>query len=147
MALYNCKVPVITKKNNFILCPGKLRKNFINIFPGLFRTNKQNSRTFQDSKKNQGLSRTFPGCGNPERRKKKKHSLSTFSMILSKKNNHISTTENIMKTQKLTLSCSYKHRTLHNEKHDGPIVTIFNSQIYVVITLTSSSRQLISFFI
>ena len=40
-------------------------ENFINIFPGLSRTNKQNSRTFQDSKKNQGLSRTFPGCGNP----------------------------------------------------------------------------------
>ena len=64
-------------------------------------------------------------------------------MILSKKKNHISTTENIMKTQKLTLSWSYKHRTLHNKKHDGPIVIIFNSQIYVVVTLTS--RQQISF--
>ena len=51
-----------------------------------------------------------------------------------------------MKTQKLTLSWSYKHRTLHSEKHDGPIVIIFNSQIYVIVTLTSSSRQQISFF-
>ena len=54
MALYNCKVPVIIKTNNFTLCPGKLRENLINIFPGL--TNKI-----------QGLSRTakkikdFPG--------------------------------------------------------------------------------------
>ena len=64
-------------------------------------------------------------------------------MILSKKKkqeNHISTIENIMKTQKLTLSWSYKHTTLHNEKHDGPIVIIFNIQIYVVVTVTSSSR-------
>ena len=67
-------------------------------------------------------------------------------MILSKKKNDISTTENIMKTQKLTLSWSYEHRTLHNKKHDGPIVIIFNGQIYVVVTLTSSSRQQISFF-
>ena len=65
MALYNSKVSVIIKKNNFTLCPGKSRENFINIFPGLSRTNKQNSRTFQNSKKNQRLSRTFPGCGNP----------------------------------------------------------------------------------
>ena len=40
---------------------GKLSK----YFPGLSRTDKQNSRTFQNSKKNQRLSRTFPGCGNP----------------------------------------------------------------------------------
>ena len=43
---------------------GKLFK----LFPGLFRTYKQNSRTFKDfpgQKKNPGLSRTFPGCGNP----------------------------------------------------------------------------------
>ena len=66
-------------------------------------------------------------------------------MILSKKKNHISTTENIMKTQKLTLSWSYKHRTLHNEKHDSPIATIFIRQFYAVVTLTSSSRQQISF--
>ena len=45
-----------------------------------------------------------------------------------------------MKTQKLTLSCSCKHTTLHNEKHDGPIVIIINIQIYVVVTVTSSSR-------
>ena len=42
---------------------GKSRENFKNIFPGLSRTNKQNSRTFQDSKKK---SRIFPGCGNPD---------------------------------------------------------------------------------
>ena len=40
---------------------GKLSK----YFPGLSRTDRQNSRTFQDSKTYQGLSRTFPGCGNP----------------------------------------------------------------------------------
>ena len=57
IALYNYKVPVIVKKNNFTFCPGKSRENSINIFqdfPGL--TNKI-----------QGLSRTpkkiqdFPG--------------------------------------------------------------------------------------
>ena len=62
MALYNCKVPVIIKKNNFTLCPGKLRENLINIFPGLTNKIQGLSRT---AKKNQGLSRTFPGCGNP----------------------------------------------------------------------------------
>ena len=31
MILYNYKVPVIIK-NNFTFCPGKSRKNFINIF-------------------------------------------------------------------------------------------------------------------
>ena len=64
MALYNYKVLVIIQKN-FTFCAGKSQENFKNIFPGLSRTNKQNSRTFQDSKKNPGLSRTFPGCGNP----------------------------------------------------------------------------------
>ena len=56
------------KKNNFTLCPGKSRENSINIFqdfPGLTNKIQGLSRTFQDSKKNPGLSRTFPGCGNP----------------------------------------------------------------------------------
>ena len=51
LALYNYKVSVIVKKNNFTFCPGKSRENSINIFqdfPGL--TNK-----FKDF---QGLSRT-----------------------------------------------------------------------------------------
>ena len=60
IALYNYKVPVIVKKNNFTFCPGKSRENSINIFqdfPGL--TNKIQGL--------QGLSRTakkiqdFPG--------------------------------------------------------------------------------------
>ena len=57
------------KKNNFTFCPGKSRENSINIFqdfPGLTNKIQGLSRTFQDSKKNPGLSRTFPGCGNPE---------------------------------------------------------------------------------
>ena len=56
------------KKNNFTFCPGKSRENSINIFqdfPGLTNKIQGLSRTFQDSKKNPGLSRTFPGCGNP----------------------------------------------------------------------------------
>ena len=66
--MYNYKVPVIIKKNNFTFCPGKSRENSINIFqdfPGLTNKIQGLSRTFQDSKKNPGLSRTFPGCGNP----------------------------------------------------------------------------------
>ena len=69
IALYNYKVPVIVKKNNFTFCPGKSRENSINIFqdfPGLTNKIQGLSRTFQDTKKNPGLSRTFPGCGNPE---------------------------------------------------------------------------------
>ena len=65
IALYNYKVPVIVKKNNFTFCPGKSRENSINIFqdfPGLTNKIQGLSRTFQDSKKK---SRTFPGCGNP----------------------------------------------------------------------------------
>ena len=62
---------------------------------------------------------------------KKKTFLINFFYDPKQEKNHISTTENIMKTQKLTLSWSYKHRTLHNEKHSGPIVIIFNCQIYV----------------
>ena len=57
------------KKNNFTFCPGKSRQNSINIFqdfPGLTNKIQGLSRTFQDSKKNPGLSRTFPGCGNPD---------------------------------------------------------------------------------
>ena len=54
MVLYNYKVPVIIKKN-FTFCAGKSRENLKNIFPALSRTNKQNSRTFQESKKNPGL--------------------------------------------------------------------------------------------
>ena len=68
IALYNYKVPVIVKKNNFTFCPGKSRENSINIFqdfPGLTNKIQGLSRTFQDTKKNPGLSRTFPGCGNP----------------------------------------------------------------------------------
>ena len=56
------------KKNNFTFCPGKSQENSINIFqdfPGLTNEIQGLSRTFQDSKKNPGLSRTFPGCGNP----------------------------------------------------------------------------------
>ena len=56
IALHNYKVPVIIKK--FTFCLRKSRENLINIFqdfPGL--TNKI-----------QGLSRTFPGCGNPAAR-------------------------------------------------------------------------------
>ena len=68
-ALHNYKVPVIIKKlKNFTFCLGKSRENFINIFqdfPGLTNKIQGLSRTFQDSKKNPGLSRTFPGCGNP----------------------------------------------------------------------------------
>ena len=70
IALYNYKVPVIVKKNNFTFCPGKSRENSINIFqdfPGLTNKIQGLSRTFQDSKKNPGLSRTFPGCGNPDK--------------------------------------------------------------------------------
>ena len=60
MALYNCKVPVIIKKKkNFTLCPGKLRENLINIFPGFSRTNKQNSRTLKEFPEQQKKSRTF----------------------------------------------------------------------------------------
>ena len=68
IALYNYKVPVIVKKNNFTFCPGKSRENSINIFqdfPGLTNKIQGLSRTFQNTKKNPGLSRTFPGCGNP----------------------------------------------------------------------------------
>ena len=57
------------KKNNFTFCPRKSRENSINIFqdfPGLTNKIQGLSRTFQDSKKNPGLSRTFPGCGNPD---------------------------------------------------------------------------------
>ena len=56
------------KQKNFTFCPGKSRENSINIFqdfPGLTNKIQGLSRTFQDSKKNPGLSRTFPGCGNP----------------------------------------------------------------------------------
>ena len=69
IALYNYKVPVIVKKNNFTFCPGKSRQNSTNIFqdfPGLTNKIQGLSRTFQDTKKNPGLSRTFPGCGNPD---------------------------------------------------------------------------------
>ena len=57
MALYNHKVPVVKKKtsHSVLVNHGKTFQNFS-------RTYKQNSRTFQDSKKK---SRTFPGCGNP----------------------------------------------------------------------------------
>ena len=71
-ALHNYKVPVIIKKlKNFTFCLGKSRENFIIIFqdfPGLTNKIQGLSRTFQDSKKNPGLSRTFPGCGNPVKR-------------------------------------------------------------------------------
>ena len=56
------------KLKNFTFCLGESRENFINIFqdfPGLTNKIQGLSRTFQDSKKNPGLSRTFPGCGNP----------------------------------------------------------------------------------
>ena len=79
-------------------------------------------------------------------KKKEKNILYQLFHDPKREKNHISTTENIIKTQKLALSWSYKHRTLHNENHDGPIVIILNSQIYIVVTLTSSSRQQISFF-
>ena len=39
--------------------------NIFQDFPGLTNKIQGLSRTFQDSKKNPGLSRTFPGCGNP----------------------------------------------------------------------------------
>ena len=68
MALYNYKVLVIIQKN-FTFCAGKSQENFKNIFPGLSRTNKQNSRTFKDFPGQQKKSRTFPGCGNPENNK------------------------------------------------------------------------------
>ena len=58
IALYNYKVPVIVKKNNFTFCPGKSRENSINIFqdfPGLTNKIQGLSRTFQDTKKNPGL--------------------------------------------------------------------------------------------
>ena len=51
MALHNYKVQVIVKK--FTFCPGKSQENF----PHICQDYKQNSRTFQDSKKknNSGL--------------------------------------------------------------------------------------------
>ena len=71
MVLYNCKVPVIIKKK-FTFCPGQSRENLPNIFqdfPGLMNKIQGLSRTFQNRKKNPGLSRTFPGCGNPVHKK------------------------------------------------------------------------------
>ena len=50
IALYSYKVPVIMKKK-FTFCSDKLQETF-QIFS---RTNKQNSTTFQDSKKHPGL--------------------------------------------------------------------------------------------
>ena len=57
MVLYNYKVPVTIKKNNFSFCPGQSRDNLPNIFKdfpglmnkiqGLSRTQKKN-RTFKD---------------------------------------------------------------------------------------------------
>ena len=67
MVLYNYKVPVIILKK-FTFCPGQSRENLPNIFqdfPGLLNKIQGLSRTFQNRKKNPGLSRTFPGCGNP----------------------------------------------------------------------------------
>ena len=58
IALYNYKVPVIVKKNNFTFCPGNSRENSINIFqdfPGHTNEIQGLSRTFQDSKKNPAL--------------------------------------------------------------------------------------------
>ena len=59
IALYNYKVPVIVKKNNFTFCPGKSRDKLYKHFPGLSRTYKQNSRTFKDFPEQQKKSRTF----------------------------------------------------------------------------------------
>ena len=63
MVLYNYKVLVIIKKIHILSWSimGKPSK----YFPELSRTYEQNSRTFQNRKKNPGHSRTFPGCGNP----------------------------------------------------------------------------------
>ena len=54
IALYNYKVPVIVKKNNFTFCRGKSRENSINIFQDLqtkfkdFPVQQKKSRTFSD---------------------------------------------------------------------------------------------------
>ena len=67
MALYNYKVLVIIQKtsHSVLVNHGKTLKTFFQDFPGITNKIQGLSRTFQDSKKNPGLSRTFPGCGNP----------------------------------------------------------------------------------
>ena len=55
------------KKKQLHILSWKITGKLYKHFPGLSRIYKQNSRTFQDSKKNPRLSRTFPGCGNPDR--------------------------------------------------------------------------------
>ena len=54
MALYHYKMPIIMKKNlhSVLVNLGKTTK----YFPGLINKNQGLSRTFQDSKKNSGLS-------------------------------------------------------------------------------------------
>ena len=81
------------KKNNFTFCPGKSRENSINIFqdfPGLTNKIQGLSRTFQDSKKNPGLSRTFPGCGNPAYTSRIVTNL-TLNWLFQESNDHIRT--------------------------------------------------------
>ena len=67
IALYNYKVPVIVKKKQLHILSWKItgKLNIFQDFPGLTNEIQGLSRTFQDTKKNPGLSRTFPGCGNP----------------------------------------------------------------------------------
>ena len=67
LALYNYKVRVITKTTSHSVLENhrKTLKTFFQDFPGLINEIQGLSRTFQDSKKNPGLSRTFPECGNP----------------------------------------------------------------------------------
>ena len=55
MALYNYKVLVIIKKNNFTFCAGKSRENFKNIFPGLTNKIQGLSRTAKKIKDFSGL--------------------------------------------------------------------------------------------
>ena len=80
MALYNCKVPVIIKKkNNFTLCPGKLRENLINIFPGVTNKIQGLSRT---AKKIKDFSRMWQPCNRNPKLYPNSNPSTTLTLIL-----------------------------------------------------------------